>query len=95
MEFLVVLVFVLIVGFIVIKDDKSNNIIDSQTQKRQKETQSRKPIRHFRNYQNHCWSCKSDINSHTNQVCPKCNFFYICNDCGKCYCDSPFYIRKH
>ena len=39
-------------------------------------------------YQNHCWRCKSDINSNTNKRCSKCGW-YICNRCGACESTCP------
>lgn len=47
-----------------------------------------------RYYYNHCWQCKSPISHLRNRVCVKCKYFFICNDCGKCYCDSPFYNKN-
>lgn len=45
-------------------------------------------------YINHCWNCKSPINHQLNKMCNKCNYFFICNNCGKCYCDSSRYEKR-
>lgn len=37
-------------------------------------------------YKNHCWNCKSNIDSRVNELCPVCNQHYICSNCGYCYC---------
>ena len=39
-------------------------------------------------YQNHCWRCKSDINSNVNARCSKCGW-YICKKCGACESTCP------
>lgn len=46
-------------------------------------------------YLNHCWNCKTPIDSRVDIKCPKCRKFYICPNCGKCYCDSDEYKNKY
>ena len=46
-------------------------------------------------YINHCWNCKSSIDSRIDIRCPKCRKFYICSKCGMCYCDSEEYKRLY
>lgn len=46
-------------------------------------------------YLNHCWNCKTPIDSRVDIKCPKCRRFYICPNCGKCYCDSDEYKNKY
>ena len=40
----------------------------------------------FKPYINHCWNCKQAIDSRINKLCPKCNQFYVCSNCGCCVC---------
>jgi hypothetical protein len=36
-------------------------------------------------YENHCFNCKDDVNSHSDSKCSKCDW-YICSHCGECGC---------
>ncbi len=36
-------------------------------------------------YANHCWNCKSDVDSDSNYQCRRCSWLKC--DCGSCGCD--------
>lgn len=57
--------------------------------KKQKENIKPKPTK----YINHCWNCKTPVNSYYDKLCPKCRKHYICSNCGKCWCDAPDEIK--
>jgi len=42
-------------------------------------------MRHLGRYQNHCYCCKSRIDSFVNKRCRTCGWF-ICSNCGHCGC---------
>jgi len=39
----------------------------------------------YNEYENHCWNCKEDISSHSEDRCNECEMF-ICSNCGECMC---------
>jgi hypothetical protein len=48
-------------------------------------------------YRNHCWKCTKgqlDSRDHKTPRCPKCRY-WICADCGACYCGSGFLWKSH
>lgn len=50
-------------------------------------------FRYNRNYKNVCWHCGEHIDSKHNILCSKCDYYFVCNNCGNCLCDNPEY--KH
>ncbi len=40
-------------------------------------------------YINHCWNCKTDINSRLDERCRECRRYYRCRRCGACFHNAP------
>jgi len=71
------LFIIVIIGFAVYGFYK-NNSVNTDNRYKNNKSDSR--------YQNHCWNCKSKIDSHTQRRCSICGW-YICDKCGECGCD--------
>ena len=40
-------------------------------------------------YNSVCWSCRTKIDSYSDEKCPECDYAYICSNCENCACDKP------
>lgn len=47
-----------------------------------------------KNYKNHCWKCKSEIDSNKNKFCIECGW-YKCSYCSACACNYTYKSNKN